>query len=130
MVVENAPDVAIPVFGQPSLPVVVYTDDSLVGGLARIGIEDLVLGRRPAVCVYDDSPALRECCGESEHIINQAELLAASSLASSLPELVRNRDVLWLIDNSSAETALVRAESPNRTRRHNSPRGVAVSRVV
>ena len=48
-------------------------------------------------------------------MINQGELYAAPLTAFSLPDLLRGRDVLWFIDNTSAEAALVKAGSPTES---------------
>ena len=58
---------------------------------------------------------LRAQWGEQKTIINQAELVAVPILAATMPEMIRDQDVLWFIDNTSAESALVKAGSPTET---------------
>ena len=93
--VRYAPAVPVPLLAPPQPPIVVYTDASLEDGRLRIGAKVLVPGRRPSVVVYDPSQQVTAWwCGHSDHIINQGELLAAPVLASTVPELLRARDIL------------------------------------
>ena len=94
---------------------VVYTDASDEGGRIRIGALVLVPGQVPHGLVYDVSPELSPLLGAQGTKINQAELLAAPVLIASAHELLRGRDLLWFIDNTSAESALVKAGSPTET---------------
>ena len=86
--------------------------------MARIGIWVLVPGSRPKVVVYDLSPRMRKLCGDSDSFINQAELCAAPIMIFTLPQSIANRDLLWLIDKTGAESALVKAGSPTETMCH------------
>ena len=114
-VMQHAPSNFVSLARSPSRPVLVYTDASLEKGVARLGAWVLVPGARVRVLTYDVSERLLSWRGPSEHIINQIELLTAPVLAVSAPGLIRNRDVLWFIDNSAAESALVKAGSPTQT---------------
>ena len=58
---------------------------------------------------------MRAQWGEQKTVINQAELVAVPILAATMPEIIRDQDVLWFIDNTSAESALVKAGSPTET---------------
>jgi hypothetical protein len=58
---------------------------------------------------------MRAGWGMQKTIINQAELVAVPILAATMPDVLQNQDVLWFIDNTSAESALVKAGSPTET---------------
>ena len=108
------PDRAVPLTLRPSRPVVVYTDAADEGRRVRIGalvFDDAGIGH---VLVYDVPDRLRAQWG-TETAINQGELYAAPLTVMSLPEMLRDRDVLWFIDNTSAEAALVKAGSPTQS---------------
>ena len=64
--------------------------------------------------VHDVPDALRATWG-TDAAINQGELYAAPLTVSSVPELLEGEDVLWWIDNTSAEAALVKAGSPTES---------------
>ena len=94
---------------------VIQTDTAAESNKVRIGALILVPGRKPAVLVYDRPAQIRAMWGERATIINQAELHAAPLVVASAPQLLRRRHILWLLDNTSAETALVNAGSPIQT---------------
>ena len=50
--------------------------------------------------------------GDQDTLINQAELQCGALLASTFADVLRGRDLIWFIDNTSAATALVKAGSP------------------
>ena len=67
------------------------------------------------VLVYDPPPDIVRSWGNGASIINQAELYAAPVVVSTCPDLLRGESVIWFIDNSAAEAALVKAGSPTET---------------
>ena len=48
-------------------------------------------------------------------VTNQAELHAAPVVAESAGHLIADSEVIWWIDNTSAETSLIKAGSPTTT---------------
>ena len=58
---------------------------------------------------------LRATWGPQATIINQAELAAVPILAATMPEVLYCQDVVWFVDNTSAESALIKAGSPTET---------------
>lgn len=110
-VAEKAPPRTFRLLDDGRPPVVVYTDASAGDGRIRIGALLLDQGRRPAALVYDVPEHLVEAWKGNAGGINQGELYAANVLAFSCPERIRGRDVLWFIDNTSAESALVKCGS-------------------
>ena len=116
--IEHLPDAVFELFARSGPPVVVYTDASAEGHRVRIGGIVYARGARPSVFVYDVSAHLRPLLGEGETVINQAELLAAPLLLHSAPGLLRGKDILWFIDNTSAEAALVKSGSPTQSMCH------------
>ena len=117
-VLEHAEPIQVPLVPTRKPPVLIYTDASLEQGIARIGAWVWVAGSKPLVLVYDPSPRLLALCGPSEHFVNQAELMAAPILAYSVPKVLQGQDIFWWIDNTSAETALVKAGSPTEDMCH------------
>lgn len=96
---------------RPQTPVIVYTDASSEDSGMRLGMLVFHPETKPQAMVYD----VPECTvapwrGEGQGI-NQGELYAANVLAWSAPDLLRGQDVIWFIDNTSAESALVKSGS-------------------
>ena len=114
-VLEAMPDVVPDIFQRPDSPVVIYTDASAEGSRVRIGGIIFEVGRRPAIFAHDVSEQTRPLLGEGDTVINQAELLAAPLLVYSAPARLKGKDVIWFLDNTSAETALVKAGGPTET---------------
>ena len=56
--------------------------------------------------VYEVYERLSPWLGRQQKIINQAELLAAPLLTFSMPDLLADANIIWFIDNKSAESAL------------------------
>ena len=65
--------------------------------------------------LYDVPEEVQQLRGEQKAIINQAELHAAPLVVATLPESLRGREVIWFVDNTSAETSLVKSGSPTET---------------
>ena len=108
----HIPNKPIPLLPRSEPPVVIYTDASDEVRGARVGGIVYVPGHRPAVFVYDVTHRTRALLGPQDKVINQAELLAAPLLVYTTPERLRGQDILWFLDNASAESALVKAGSP------------------
>ena len=107
-------DRTIPVVPRRRPLALVYTDASDEGGVVRVGALVVDPSGRGHALVYDVPASLRDEWGTTT-VINQAELYAGPLTAWSMPELLRRHDVLWLIDNTSAESALVKAGSPTES---------------
>ena len=93
----------------------VYTDASAVGTKVRIGAMVIDPEGETEVMVYDPPEDVVAAWGDGDTIINQAELHAIPVVASTMPETLRSRDAIMFIDNSAAESALVKAGSPTQT---------------
>ena len=93
----------------------VYTDASAVGDQVRIGALAIAPGVAPQALIYDVPEEVRALWGTGDVVINQAELHAGPLVATSMPEILRQREVIWFIDNSAAETSMVKAGSPTAT---------------
>ena len=106
---------AIPLKIRARRPVLVYTDASAEKGKVRIGAMVIAPGARTEIVVYDPPQKVVDAWGTGDTIINQAELHAAPIVACTMPHLLRQADVIWFIDNSAAEAALVKAGSPTQT---------------
>ena len=111
----SAPDRRVQLFAPRLAPVLVYTDASLEAGKARIGALVKIPEGPVLVMSKDIEGDLRMMCGDSDHFISQAELLAAPLLVHSMPTQLAGRDIIWFIDNRAAETALVKAGSPSES---------------
>ena len=110
------PERAVPLLPEETRPVLVYTDASAEHGKVRIGALVVVPGRSYAdALVYDVPTEVQQLWGEHKTIINQAELHAAPLVVTTLPESLRGREVIWFVDNTSAETSLVKSGSPTET---------------
>ena len=107
-------DRTIPVVPRRRPLALVYTDASDEGGVVRVGALVVDPSGRGHALVYDVPASLRDEWGTTT-VINQAELYAGPLTAWSMPELLRRHDVLWFIDNTSAESALVKAGSPTES---------------
>ena len=110
--VLHLPDANFELFATAEAPAVIYTDASAEGDNVRLGGIVYIRGRRPLIFVYDVSPSLWPLLGAGGTVINQAELLAAPLLLYSAPEALRGEDIMWYVDNTSAESALVKSGSP------------------
>ena len=66
---------------------------------------------------FDVPQRLRATWVEQATIINQAEPAAVPALAATMPEALRGQDVIGFIDNTAAESALIKAGSPTETMR-------------
>ena len=113
-VVRYQADRSVALMPRPSRPVLVYTDASDEAGRVRVGALVIDAAGTGHVVVYDVPDDLRSEWG-GETVINQGELYAAPLTVCSVPDLLRGQDVLWFIDNTSAESALVKAGSPTET---------------
>ena len=111
----SAPDRSIPLRPVYRPPVIAYTDASDEGGEAKLGGIVYVPGQKPHVMMYTVPPPMRALWGEQKTIINQAELVAVPILALTMADLFRHQDVIWFIDNTSAEAALIKAGSPTES---------------
>ena len=110
-----APARSVQLIPEARAPVLVYTDASDEDGRARMGAIVYRPGHKPHAMMLDATPEIRASWGPQTTIINQAELAAALMVAATVPELLRGMDIIWFIDNSSAESALVKAGSPTET---------------
>ena len=72
-------------------------------------------GQPTLITVYDPPADVVSSWGPFETKINQAELHMVPVLVASMAEEMRGRHVLWFIDNSAAETAMVKAGSPTES---------------
>ena len=106
---------AVPVTLKVRKPVLVYTDASAEATGVRIGAMVVVPGQPTEVLVYDPPQEVVDRWGDGDTIINQAELHAAPVVACTMPDALRDADVVWFIDNTAAEAALVKAGSPTQT---------------
>ena len=113
--VRQAPDRTVWLSAPARAPVIVYTDASDEKGEARIGGIVYKSGCKPHVFSYVVPEWLRKTWGPQRTIINQAELAGVPILAATMPDMLREQDVIWFIDNTSAESALVKAGSPTET---------------
>ena len=101
----------VPLFPRPTRPVVVYTDastDARAGSGFRLGIW---VDSQVFVSSVDVPENVVAKWAPRRSYINLLELLAAPLLAFSCPHLLRNRDILWFIDNQAAWRSLVRSAS-------------------
>jgi len=77
----------------------------------RVGMLVFSPGSLPLAFVHDVPESVAAPWrGEAEGI-NQGELYAANVLAWSAPDIFRGKDMIWFIDNTSAESALVKSGS-------------------
>ena len=81
----------------------------------RIGAMVVAPGAPAEIVVYDPPHEVIALWGSGASIINQAELHAAPVVTSTMPDMLREADVIWFIDNSAAEAALIKAGSPTQT---------------
>ena len=110
-----APDRSIRLRTVQRPPVIAYTDASDEGGVAKLGGIVFAPGQKPHVMMFAVPPQMRALWGEQATIINQAELVAVPILALTMADLLRHQDVIWFIDNTSAEAALIKAGSPTES---------------
>ena len=106
-----APPRTVPLLANPSAPVLVYTDASADHVRVRIGALVLHPGGKAFGMVYDVPEKVAQPWRGEGAGINQAELYAANVLAWSAPQLLAGADVIWFIDNTAAESALVKSGS-------------------
>ena len=110
-VAQRAQPRVLSLLALPRAPVLVYTDASADSTGVRIGAL-LIKASGPAYgMVYDVPKEIVAPWRGGGEGINQGELFAANVLAWSAPELLRDSDVIWFIDNTSAESALVKSGS-------------------
>ena len=112
---QCAPDRAVRLDKHSKSPVLVYTDASDEWGHAKIGGIAFTDSRRPQIFSLDVPEGLRATWGPQATIINQAELAGVPILAATMPEVLYWQDVVWFVDNTSAESALIKAGSPTET---------------
>ncbi len=62
--------------------------------------------------VRDISSNITDMWGKQDTIINQAELHIVPVLLHSAPFLFHRKNVFWFIDNTSAESAVIKGASP------------------
>ena len=110
-VAATAPPRIIPLLANPSAPVLVYTNASADHERVRIGALVLHPGGKIFGMVYDVLGEVAQPWRGEGAGINQAELYAANVLVWSAPQLLADADVIWFIDNTSAESALVKSGS-------------------
>ena len=110
-VCSKAPSRAVHLLHKPDRPVLVYTDASAESHSMRVGMLVFSPGSLPLAFVHDVPESVAAPWrGEAEGI-NQGELYAANVLAWSAPDIFRGKDMIWFIDNTSAESALVKSGS-------------------
>ena len=107
------PDRVVKLHPPSSRPTIIYNDAFAEGRKVRIGALVLTPGHTPQALVYDPPDSVIASWGPQETI--QAESHAAPLLAWSAPELLCGRDVIWILDNTSAECALAKACSPTES---------------
>ena len=109
------PDRCVRIMPGCAPPVLVWTDASADAGGVRIGALIMRPGEPTAVIIYDPPAEVVELWGDGGTVINQAELHAAPVVAESAGHLIADSEVIWWIDNTSAETSLIKAGSPTTT---------------
>ena len=67
------------------------------------------------ITIWDAMPDALATWGPQATKINQAELHCGIMVAATFPELLRGRDVLRWIDNTSDATSMVKAGSPTES---------------
>ena len=110
-----APDRVVRLFDEQLPPVIVYTDAADEKGQAKLGGIAYRAGHKPQALTLVAPPWLRATWGGQATVINQAELAAVPIMVASMPEVFQGRDIIWFIDNTSAESALIKAGSPTET---------------
>ena len=113
---KRMPDRAIDVIGEPiKFPRVLYTDAAQNAERARIGAKPWVPGQQTRITVYDVPQHIVDSWGQPDASINLAELLAGLAIGATWREHLRDADVIWFVDNSAANGALVKSASPTET---------------
>jgi len=108
-------DRSVSLIGPVQPPVCIYTDASADSGGCRLGVKILHPEEGTFVAVYDPPAEVTRMWGPQLTIINQAELQCATLVPATFHRLIAGRDVIWWVDNTSAETSMVKAGSPTVT---------------
>ena len=111
---EHLPDHCFPVIQPEPKPLVIYTDASTEHGPFNLRVGTLVFTRDggPAlVDVWEVPPLVQSRLLQRVTQIMPAELVAIPLTILAAQAVVRNRDVIFFIDNQSAMAALIRASS-------------------
>ena len=114
----HSPDLAVNLVELPSPPVVLYTDASGERGKTRLGAKLRITGELPRITISDPQPEDKAHWGAQETVISQAGLHAAPLSVITWARFLRRRRVLWLVDNSAANTAFVKSASPTQSMAH------------
>ena len=110
--IMDTPDRLIYLFRRLRPPLVLYTDASAQGREMRIGIL-LVRAHTTCLCFSADVPShVVEEWAPREQYIGQGELLAGPLALAVLRAELSDQSVIWLIDNQSAMTAMIKGASP------------------
>ena len=72
-------------------------------------------GEEPLCLVYDVPASDRCALGRGSVVINPGELLAVPVVVWSLPQVLKDSTIIWFLDNTSAETAMIKSASPTET---------------
>ena len=107
------PSRIVDIYQNPRPPVIIYTDASTEAPTAlgfRLGIW-IALDGRILVSSVDVPQAIVDAWAPRRTYINLLELLAVPLLAFSEPEILKDRDVLWFLDNQAAWRAIIRSAS-------------------
>eukprot|EP00435_Cladocopium_sp_Y103_P048679 s223_g14.t1 len=102
-----------PVCGADRAPLVVYSDASFENDVLRLGWVVMCPGTstqpQGGTCVVPDDVIASSLPRRQQ--IYPGEAVVALVLPALCPDLLRNRDILWFIDNESAASTLVRCVS-------------------
>eukprot|EP00438_Fugacium_kawagutii_P015703 Skav235326 [mRNA] locus=scaffold520:575870:577966:+ [translate_table: standard] len=113
LAVSVLPSRTVDIYPHPKLPVVVYTDastDAPSPSGFRLGIW-IAYDGRILVSSVDVPQSIVNSWAPRQTYINLLELLAVPLLAFSAPEILRDRDVLWFLDNQVAWRTIIRSAS-------------------
>ena len=109
---NNMPDREISLGSQGRPPILVWSDASWEGGIGRLGF--VVYDPDTGAYFESDSDVpqfILDFFVAKKQKIGQCEILAATAVYSSLPDLFRRRRVIHWIDNTSAISCLIHGYS-------------------
>ncbi|OLP77008.1 hypothetical protein AK812_SmicGene42982 [Symbiodinium microadriaticum] len=111
---QHAPPKRIAVLGVPRPPLLVYSDASFEAGIAVCGWVVFDGDSQPIGQTVTLPDSWLRSWEDRATQIFPAEAFCAVLTPFNLPDVFRNRDVLWFIDNEAAASACIRGSSGSR----------------
>ena len=112
--VQEAPARCISVLGKPAMPVVVYSDASFEHNKAICGWVVFDGNQQPIGQTVHVTQEWIDSWKPRETQIFAAEAFCSLLVPFNLPESLRDRDVLWFVDNEAAAAAMILGSSGSR----------------